>query len=171
MPAKYLVVRPGIERREGNCVSNVANGPSREIVRTRHSRVGEGSPVQTGPTSAQKQSPFDGYRWPAHTTQNRDKVARLLRLFSSPRKRFGMTPDELLIFLAIGHLCTTEKNGNIQVTPIGLIDVSVLLGIPKETVRRKAARLAGMNYVSCTPKGVLIEAVEIWSEMLERALA
>ncbi|MBR0752184.1 hypothetical protein JQ604_08310 [Bradyrhizobium jicamae] len=103
--------------------------------------------------------------------QSREKIARLLRLFSSPRKRFGLTPDELLVFLAIGYLCTSISNKAIQVTPVALIDLSKLLGMPKETVRRKAAKLVALDYVRCTPKGVLIKEVEVWSKMLDRALS
>lgn len=87
--------------------------------------------------------------------QNREKVARLLRLFSSPRKRLGLTPDELLIFVAIGYLGTRVANGAIQMMPIGVIDISSLLGIPRETVRRKAIRLADLDYILNTPKGIL----------------
>ncbi|WP_439361557.1 hypothetical protein [Bradyrhizobium sp. DASA03007] len=98
-------------------------------------------------------------------------MVRLLRLFSSPRKRLGLTPDEVLIFLAIGYLCTTTTNCVVQLTPIGLIDVATLLGIPKETVRRKTGRLAALEYVSCTPKGVMIKQPKVWCDMLNRALA
>jgi hypothetical protein len=110
---------------------------------------------------------FDGQ---AYVLQNRDRIGKLLRVFSSPRKRFGLTPDELLIFFAIGYLSTTISSGAIQISPIGLIDVATLLGIPKETVRRKAAKLVTLEYICCTPKGVLIKEVRIWCDMLERAL-
>ncbi|EGP10256.1 hypothetical protein CSIRO_0032 [Bradyrhizobiaceae bacterium SG-6C] len=103
--------------------------------------------------------------------QNREKVARLLRLFSSPRKRLGLTPDELLIFIAIGYLGTRVANGAIQMMPIGVIDISSLLGIPRETVRRKAIRLAGLDYILNTPKGILIKEITVWCQMLERAVA
>ena len=103
--------------------------------------------------------------------QNREKVARLLRLFSSPRKRLGLTPDELLIFVAIGYLGTRVANGAIQMMPIGVIDISSLLGIPRETVRRKAIRLAGLDYILNTPKGILIKEITVWCQMLERAVA
>ncbi len=114
---------------------------------------------------------LDDSSWPAHALRNPDKVARLLRLFSSPRKRFGLTPDEVLIFLAIGFLCTKASNGVIQITAVSLVSVSALLGIPKETIRRKTARLAQRHYVSCSSKGVLIKEVKLWCEMLERVLA
>lgn len=117
------------------------------------------------------ESALEAQAWPANALRNPDKVARLLRLFSSPRKRFGLTPDEVLIFLAIGHLCTRASNGVIEITAVSLVNVSALLGIPRETIRRKIARLAERHYVSCSSKGVLIKEVKLWCEMLERVLA
>lgn len=117
-----------------------------------------------------KQSAFDTYSQQVHVLQHREKIARLLRLFSSPRKRLGLTPDELLIFFAIGYLSTTLSNGAIRVTPINLIDVSAFLGIPKETVRRKNMRLVDIEYVGSTPKGVFVKDVGVWCQMLEPAV-
>jgi hypothetical protein len=114
---------------------------------------------------------FDAYRKQAQVLQNRDKIARLLRAFSSPRKRLGLTPDELLIFFAIGYLSTTISNGAIHVLPIGMIDVSSLLGIPKETVRRKTLRLVDLEHVGSTPKGVFVKETRVWCQMLERAVS
>lgn len=111
------------------------------------------------------------HRRQAYALQNRDKVARLLRSFASPRKRLGLTSDELLIFFAVGYLCATISTGGaLQVTPVGLVDIAALLGIPKETIRRKIRRLAALEYVSCGPKGVLINEISLWGELLERLL-
>ncbi|MEY9538045.1 hypothetical protein ABIE85_001105 [Bradyrhizobium diazoefficiens] len=107
---------------------------------------------------------------PLAMLQNRERIARLLRTFSSPRKRLGLTPDELLIFFAIGYLGTTLTNGAIQKMPIGLIDVSTLLGIPKETVRRKAMRLVDIEYLESTPKGLFVKEIKMWRQLLERAV-
>jgi len=119
---------------------------------------------------ALKQSTFDAFHQQVHVLQNRERIARLLRLFSSPRKRLGLTPDELLVFFAIGYLGTTIANGAIKVVPIGLIDVSSLLGIPKETVRRKTMRLVDLEYVESTPKGVLVKELKLWCQMLGSAV-
>ncbi|MGY8635419.1 helix-turn-helix domain-containing protein [Bradyrhizobium sp. 14AA] len=100
----------------------------------------------------------------------REKVARLLRVFTSPRKRLGLTPDELLIFFAIGYLGTRTTTAAIQVIPINIIEVSALLGIPKETVRRKITRLAALEYVESTSKGIHIKEATVWWRMLERAV-
>ena len=114
---------------------------------------------------------MDAFEQQVEVLQNREKVARLLRLFSSPRKRIGLTPDELLIFIAIGYLGTRIANGAIQIIPVGIVDVSSLLGIPRETVRRKAVRLADLDYIQNTSKGILIREIKVWCQMLERAVA
>ena len=116
-------------------------------------------------------SSLDVFQQQIEVLQNREKIARLLRLFSSPRKRLGLTPDELLIFIAIGYLGTRIANGVIQIIPISVVDVSSLLGIPRETVRRKAMRLADLDYIQNTPKGILIKEIRVWCQMLERAVA
>jgi hypothetical protein len=83
----------------------------------------------------------------------------------------GTDADELLIFFAIGYLGTTIVNGAIHVIPIGMIDVSALLGIPKETVRRKTMRRVDLDYVETTPKGVFVKELKVWCQMLERAVS
>jgi hypothetical protein len=150
---------------------NVRDTRSSDVMRRGRSHTVDGDADQAGSTPALQHPPFDAYHQQAHVLQNREKIARLLRLFSSPRKRLGLTPDELLIFFAIGYLSTTMLNGAIHVIPIGMIDVSGLLGIPKETVRRKTMRLVDLEYVGSTPKGVFIKEVRVWCQMLERAVS
>jgi len=137
----------------------------------RKSQPVQGGADRISPLSALKQPSFDAFCQQAQMFEKREKIARLLRAFSSPRKRLGLTPDELLIFFAIGYLSTTMSNGAIHVIPIGMIDVAALLGIPKETVRRKTMRLVDLEYVGSTPKGVFIKQVTVWCQMLERAVS
>ncbi|WP_315756819.1 MULTISPECIES: hypothetical protein [unclassified Bradyrhizobium] len=102
--------------------------------------------------------------------QNRERIARLLRLFSSPRKRKGLRPEELLIFFAIGYLGIRISNCTVQIIPIGMVEVAALLGIPKESVRRKVMRLVELDYVITTPKGVFVKDVRVWCQMLGHAI-
>jgi hypothetical protein len=95
----------------------------------------------------------------------REKIAQLLRLFSSARKRLGLTPDEILIFCAIGHLSASISKDLIVMSPISYTDVALLLGIPKETVRRKTIRLMDIEYVGCTSKGIFVKQLETWCQM------
>ena len=118
-----------------------------------------------------KQTHLDLYSQQVNVLQNRARIEQLLRLFSSPRKRRGLGPDEILIFFAIGYLSIKLMHTTIQVTPVGMIEVSTLLGIPKETVRRKINRLVDLDYVSISAKGVFVKEVCVWCQMLERAIA
>lgn len=98
----------------------------------------------------------------------RDKIAQIIGVFSSARKRSVLTADEVVIFLAIGHLSVSVINDVIVTRPVGLAEVALLLGIPKETVRRKMLRLAVVEYVGCSPKGIAITKLDTWCRMFER---
>ena len=151
-------------------MDNNANGMCSSDAMRRKSQPVQGGADRISPLSALKQPSFDAFCQQAQMLEKREKIARLLRAFSSPRKRLGLTPDELLIFFAIGYLGTRIVNGAIQVIPIGMIDVSSLLGIPKETVRRKTMRLVDLDYIESTPKGLLVKELKVWCQMLERAV-
>ena len=49
--------------------------------------------TQGGSLPALKQPSFDAFREHPEVLQKREKIARLLRAFSSPRKRLGLTPE------------------------------------------------------------------------------
>ena len=100
----------------------------------------------------------------------RERIVQLLRLFSSARKRLGLTPDEVLIFFAIGYLSTSVSKDLIVMSPISYSDIALLLGIPKETVRRKTMRLVDIKYVGSTSKGIFVKHLETWCQMFERAV-
>lgn len=171
MSTGRLLLRSSSDR-EGDHRRGKADTPATDAMRRYRSRTARADVDQTSRGLELKQATFEtDHHWPGYVLQNRDTTARLLRLFASPRKRLGLTSDELLIFFAIGYLCTTVTDGAVQVSPIALVDVSAFLGIPKETVRRKTVRLVDLDYVSCTTKGVLIKQVRIWCEMLDRAFA
>jgi hypothetical protein len=95
-------------------------------------------------------------------------AAKLMRLFSSARKRPALKADELLIFMAIGYLNVSVTGSDvIVIRPVSLIEVARLLGMPKETVRRKTTRLVDIEYVECTNKGIVIRKLGCWCRMLE----
>lgn len=127
-------------------------------------------PDLAGELSALKQASYDAFQQQALVLQHRERIGRFLRTFSSPRKRLGLTPDELLIFFSIGYLGAAVVNAAIMVTPVAIIDVSMFLGIPKETVRRKITRLVDLDYVDSTPKGILVKEIKVWCQMLERVI-
>jgi len=97
-----------------------------------------------------------------------DKAAKLIRLFSSARRRPAPTTDELLVFLAVGYLNVSMTGSDvIVIRPISLIEIAKLLGMPKETVRRKTTRLVDIDYVESTTKGIVIRQLSDWCRMLE----
>jgi hypothetical protein len=100
----------------------------------------------------------------------REKVAQLLRLFSSARKRPGLSSDEVLIFIAIGYLSMSVSKDIVLMRAVKLLDISRMLGIPKETVRRKTVRLVDVDYVSISRNGVFIKEIEMWCRMLDHSI-
>lgn len=111
--------------------------------------------------------PWDPNSQPTHILLKRKKIGQILQLFSSGRKRLGLTPDEILIFFAIGYLSASMTENLIMVNPIRYADVALLLGIPKETVRRKTIRLVDIEYVGATSKGIFIREFANWCQMFE----
>jgi hypothetical protein len=112
-----------------------------------------------------KSSTWCGQRVKALQSNN---AAKLIRLFSSARKRPALKADELLIFMAIGYLNVSVTGSEvIVIRPVSLIEVARLLGIPKETVRRKTTRLVDIEYLECTSKGIVIRQLGCWCRLLE----
>ncbi|MEH2613105.1 hypothetical protein [Bradyrhizobium sp. AZCC 1693] len=110
------------------------------------------------------------YRLSIQLPQKRERIAQLLKLFSSARRRPGLTPDEVLVFFAMGYLSLSVSNDVILMRSVRLVDVAASLGMAQETVRRKAMRLADVEYVSITRDGILIKRFDMWCQMFERAL-
>jgi hypothetical protein len=102
--------------------------------------------------------------------QQREKIAHLLRLFSSARKHPGLTSDEVLVFFAIGYLSLSMSKNVILMRSVRFVDVASALGIPKETVRRKTMRLVDIDYVSASRNGIAIKQFDVWFRMFERAI-
>jgi hypothetical protein len=116
--------------------------------------------------AADKSDAFGGQRVNALLRSGR--AAKLIRLFSSARKRPALTADELLVFLAVGYLNVSTTGGDvIVIRPISLTEIAKLLGMPKETVRRKTTRLVDIEYVESTTKGIVIRQLSDWCRMLE----
>jgi len=78
-----------------------------------------------------------------------------------------MTPDEVLIFLALGHLeqARTSKWG--ETRPVTCLDLAELLNIPKETVRRRVASLVELELATLTTRGVVMKNGNEWRNIAE----
>jgi hypothetical protein len=92
-------------------------------------------------------------------------LARLLGAASAARRhRLGI--DDAFIFLAFGHLGLSRSRGGWAIKPVACAEVGQFLGMPKETVRRKAMRLAVLGLVAKGPKGVIVAKVDDWLDLV-----
>jgi len=96
-----------------------------------------------------------------------DRLEKLLRALTDARQRLVLTPDEVLIFLALGQLGLAPSSAGIAISPVTCSDISDLLKMPKESVRRKAARLVQVNLAAHTTRGILIKNVDEWCGLAE----
>ncbi len=97
-------------------------------------------------------------------------VGRMARAFAATRRKTGLTADEVLIFLALGHLGQTPTAGGVAIRPVTCIDLADVLHMPKETVRRKAARLVDRELASSTTRGLLLENDGEWRRLAEELI-
>ncbi len=91
-----------------------------------------------------------------------DRINQMLSAFGSARLRRGLAADEVLIFLAAGQLSFVPEEPVQTGKPVTYVAISYLLGIPKETVRRKALRLIELGLVECTPNGLTVADLASW---------
>jgi CRP-like cAMP-binding protein len=96
---------------------------------------------------------------------NTKNLARILGVAGAAR-RLRMSIDEAFIFMAIGHLGISLSRAGFAVKPISCADVAQLLGIPKETVRRKALRLVALGLISKNTKGLTIDKIDDWLDFV-----
>lgn len=83
--------------------------------------------------------------------------------FAEARRVHGLGGEEILIFLAVGHL-GLEPRGPVQrLVPRTNGEIAALTGIPRETVRRKIARLCDCGVTEMTPHGVVVRDIAAWS--------
>lgn len=94
-----------------------------------------------------------------------EKLSLLLSAFGSARSHKGLTADEVLIFLAAGLPGSGAPDTVPATKPVTYIEISVLLKIPKETVRRKALRLIGNGLIKSTSEGLRISDLDSWHQV------
>lgn len=92
-------------------------------------------------------------------------LAMPLRSLASARVRKNLTFDDALILLAIGHLNFGGVSRFPTARPAHSGEVSHLLKIPRETVRRKMKRLAEMEMIDIGQKGAIIAQVSEWQAL------
>ena len=90
------------------------------------------------------------------------RVERLLTATRAARSEDGLTAEDLLIYLAIGHLGIEASGVLLRVTPRTHLDIARFLDIPRETVRRKIGRLSDRGFTRIVPGGVAVRDVDHW---------
>ena len=111
-----------------------------------------------GETATRGNEPFDR---DAIVTASRD-TGRLLRAANEARVRAGLAAEDLLIFLAIGHLGIDASGEIPRVTPCTYLQIAELIAVPRETVRRKIGRLCDRGYTRTDRAGVVVRDVGAW---------
>lgn len=99
---------------------------------------------------------------PSEISALSQRVGKVLRAFGVARGADRLTSDEVLVFLALGHLGQTANSYGVAVRPVTCLDLAEMLSIPKETVRRKLARLVDLQLAETTGRGTLILDQEEW---------
>ncbi len=90
------------------------------------------------------------------------RAGALLRATCAARARDGFTAEELLIYLAIGHLGIDAGGAIPRLRPRTFLEIAEFLAIPRETVRRKVGRLCDRGYAQLGPGGVVVRDLEVW---------
>jgi DNA-binding MarR family transcriptional regulator len=96
-----------------------------------------------------------------------NRVKRILRSVGGAREDHGLNAEEVLIYLALGQMGQRSASGAVAITPVTCLKISELLKIPKETVRRKAARLVEQGLAAQTSRGLLIKNIDEWRRLAE----
>jgi hypothetical protein len=104
-------------------------------------------------------------------TTNLRVLGELLELIGRSRRDDDMTADDVIIVLAIGHLSISETRFGLVLTSTTCIDVTRLVGIPRETVRRRAARLAERGVLEVSGRGLRLIDIAAWQSLSRKLSA
>jgi hypothetical protein len=107
------------------------------------------------------------FRSSAEIVAMSDRLEKILRALTDARQRLTVTADEALIFLALGQLGLAPSSVGFMIKPVTCSDISDLLKMPKESVRRKAAHLVEIDLAAHTTRGILIKNVDEWCGLAE----
>lgn len=91
-------------------------------------------------------------------------IREVLSVFGDLRASYGLSAEQILVYLAIGAAQFEWRNDRERKTSHQCI--SHMIGVPKETVRRKIERLQEVGLVQVGTDGLRVAAPEKW-----RALA
>lgn len=89
-------------------------------------------------------------------------TGRLLRAAREARAVDGLAAEDLLIFLAVGHLGIDASGEIPRLTPCTYLQLAEFLAVPRETVRRKVGRLCDRGFTRSGPTGIVVADVGAW---------
>ena len=90
------------------------------------------------------------------------KLSRMLETLGNIRDEERLNAEEILIFLAVGALGISVTAMGMEVRPVPCGQVSDVLHIPKETVRRRIVSLNKRRFATMTTNGVNILDPGAW---------
>ena len=99
-----------------------------------------------------------------------ERLEKVLRAVGAARARQQLSVDEAFIFLVAGYRGVSKSRSGVTIRAVSCIDIANILNIPRETVRRKAATLVGLQLASMTSRGILIENLDEWRLLAEAML-
>lgn len=99
-------------------------------------------------------------------TQVSRRVRALLEVIGEFRQLYGLSTDEALIFLALGQLSLSPSGAAFKSKPVTCSNLTEILKIPRETVRRKAVHLVESELVSVGPRGFCVRNQEEWCGLI-----
>ncbi|MDI9848871.1 hypothetical protein QM467_12460 [Rhodoblastus sp. 17X3] len=99
------------------------------------------------------------------------RLMQMLQSIGGARTRLLLASDEALIFLALGQMGLSVCKFGVAIQPVAGVAIAELLKIPKETVRRKVARLVQLDLVTATPRGHVIKNFDEWRQLAEAVIS
>jgi hypothetical protein len=91
------------------------------------------------------------------------RVAQILAMLGDIRDEQNLSAEEVLVFLAVGMLGITVTRAGVEVRPVPCSEISDLLHIPKETVRRRTAALIRRKMAAMTANGINVTNTFAWT--------
>lgn len=94
-------------------------------------------------------------------------VARLLAAAGAARVEDGLGAEELLLFLAVGHLSIDRSCEMPRLMPRTYLEIAEYLHIPRETVRRKLGRLCDRGFGRIVPGGIVVSDLAAFTRLVD----
>ena len=97
-------------------------------------------------------------------------IGKTLAFLGGARIESGLTAEQILIFMAIGHLGLVASARTITMRAVSCVEASALLAISRETIRRKSQRLLDLDLLRMTTTGLVVTSADTWLAMAQKML-